>query len=95
MATPEGKLKTKITTYLKQSGIYHFRKNQVAGDKKGIPDIIAIDSKGTFIGIEVKAGDNTQSEAQKAQQRGIEKTNGVYLLAYSLQDVKNYFERGD
>ena len=95
MATPEGKLKTKITAYLKQSGIYYFRKNQVAGDKKGIPDIIAIDSKGIFVGIEVKVGSNIQSEAQKAQQRGIEKTKGIYLLAYSLQDVKDYFEGSD
>ena len=63
--------------------------------KKGIPDIIAIDSKGIFVGIEAKADNNTQSEAQKAQQRGIEKTKGIYLLAYSLQDVKDYFEGSD
>lgn len=93
--TPEGKVKAAIVKYLKNKGIYWFRKNQVAGDMKGIPDIIAIDNNGIFVGIEVKSVQGKQSLAQIKQQGLIENTNGVYILAYFVEDVKNYFEGGE
>lgn len=54
--------------------------------KKGCPDIIAC-LKGRWIGIECKVGKNKLSPFQKQAQEDIEKAGGIYLIAYSLDEV--------
>lgn len=91
METPESKLKKKICNYLNDKNIYFFRKNQEAGDQVGIPDLIAIGNNGQFVGIEIKVKPYKQSDAQKVQQKIIEKNKGIYILAYSVDDVSEIF----
>ena len=93
MATPEAKLKNLITHYLMTKGIYFFNKVQKAGDAVGIPDIIACDKNGRFVGIETKVKPYKQSDPQKKHEELITDNNGIYILAFSLDDVKKHFEK--
>lgn len=55
--------------------------------KAGIPDIIAC-LEGRFIGIECKVGTNKASDLQKAHGKMIENAGGIFMIAYSLEEVK-------
>lgn len=52
----------------------------------GIADIIGI-YKGRFLAIEAKVGKNDQSPAQREFERSVKAAGGIYILAYSLDDV--------
>lgn len=57
----------------------------------GIPgqaDISGIRSDGVRIEIEVKTARGRQSQAQRRWQAMIEKHNGIYILARSVDDVR-------
>lgn len=62
-----------------------------SGSTVGVSDLIAV-VKGRILAIEVKAGADTQSEAQKAVQAKIEAAGGVYLIARDLDSFKADFE---
>lgn len=58
----------------------------------GIPDILCC-WKGLFFGIEVKDPKGKPSAIQLAQGARIIKAGGHFLIAKSLDDVKNYIEQ--
>lgn len=84
----EKAIETAIKTYLFKIGAYYIKIHGSNFQEPGIPDIIAC-YKGYFLGIEVKAPGklSNQSEQQKIHQRNIEKSEGIYLLTDSLDDV--------
>lgn len=84
----ETKLQKSVQNYLKSIGAYEFKVHGSIYMRAGIPDIIAC-YKGYFIGIETKVGHNKMSEVQKIHKKEIEDANGIHILAYSLDDVKN------
>ena len=55
----------------------------------GIPDLLCCRS-GLFFGIEVKDPQGKPSAIQLAQGARIKKAGGHFIIATSLQDVKNY-----
>ncbi len=54
----------------------------------GWPDITGLLSDGRFIGIECKAPGGRQSDAQKLMEHEIRSRNGIYVLAYGVDDVQ-------
>ena len=54
----------------------------------GWPDITGLLPDGRFIGVECKAKRGRQSLAQKLMEQEIRKRNGIYVLAYSIEDVE-------
>lgn len=55
---------------------------------KGSPDIIGFTPSGRFIGVECKAGYNTQEDSQKLFQARSEEKHALYILAYSTDDLE-------
>lgn len=89
----EKSVENDIKAYLFSKGIYHFKVHGSQFMERGIPDIIAC-VNGYFVGIEVKrpGAKNEQSEYQKIHERNIKKSNGIYLLVDSLEEVIDYVE---
>lgn len=54
----------------------------------GSPDILGC-LKGRFVGIECKVGKDRQSTVQKNFEAAISRNGGVYILARSIDDVRN------
>jgi Holliday junction resolvase len=77
--TPEAKVKAKIKKLLDDNEVYHFSPFQAGMGRAGIPDIIAC-FKGTFIGIEAKAGDNKPTMLQERELDKIRKSGGHALV---------------
>jgi len=90
-----------ILDYLEIKKIFHYRNNSGAmitnnNGRRGFlrfgavgsPDIICV-INGIYVGIEVKGDKGKQSENQKTFQENLEKAGGVYILAFSLEDVIN------
>ena len=50
---------------------------------------------GTTIAVECKVGKNTRTEAQIRFANWVLANNAIYILAYSLDDVINYFDKRD
>lgn len=71
-----------------------FRSNQNPFRLKGVADIIGITGTADWIqcriplAVEVKVGKNKQSDDQKEFEKRWVAAGGVYVLAYSLLDVK-------
>lgn len=87
----ETKLQKSIQKYLKDIGAYEFKVHGSAYMRAGIPDIICC-YKGRFIGIECKIGNNKMSSIQEQHKKEILNAQGIHILAYSLNDVKNVIE---
>ena len=88
----ETKLQRAIQIYLYQQKAYCFKVHGSSYMRAGIPDIICC-YKGKFIGIECKVGRNKMSEVQKVHQKEIENADGIFILAYSVSDVKKIIEQ--
>lgn len=58
----------------------------------GWPDITGLLPDGRFIGVEVKAPSGRQSPVQKAMEQEIGRRNGIYVLAFSVEDVQREIE---
>lgn len=58
----------------------------------GWPDITGLLPDGRFIGVEVKAPGGRQSPVQKHIEQEIRKRSGIYVLAYSIDDVQREIE---
>jgi VRR-NUC domain len=56
---------------------------------KGSSDIIGVGLGGKFIAIEVKTGKARQSEQQKNFQNMVNSMGGIYIVARSIQDVRD------
>jgi hypothetical protein len=92
----ESHVQRQILDYLALKRIFHYRNNSGGFKDKaghfyrfgalGSPDIICV-IDGQFVGIEVKAPKGRQSDHQKEFQHNLEAAAGVYVLAYSLDDV--------
>ena len=90
----EHEIQKQIIEYLQAVGIFHWRnntgrRNHIQFGYPGSPDIIGILPDGRFLGIEVKTRTGKQSPAQVIFQQNVEKSNGLYILARSIDDVKN------
>ena len=90
--TPEGKVKKKITDWLKTLGCYFFTPIGSMYGRSGVPDIIVC-MEGRFIGIEVKAPGRkgTQTPLQKVAEEKIVRAGGQYFLVDSLEELKERF----
>lgn len=90
--TPESVLKRDIKDYLKSIGAYW---SMVAGGafaKTGDPDMIAC-WQGRYYAIEAKTPTGRQSQWQKIRQKQIEEAGGAYILARSVDDVREVIEQ--
>ena len=55
---------------------------------KGSPDIIGLTPSGRFIGVECKFGKGKLTELQEAFGERIEDSNGIFIVAYSVDDLE-------
>lgn len=78
------------------AGIYDKSKNVFRASKttlRGVSDIVGLKWDGTFIGIEIKTGNDRQSEFQKHFQKEIEKRNGIYIISKDFDDFLKQYEK--
>ena len=85
----EKNVENKIKRWLTSKNIYYFKVHGSSFMQPGIPDIIAC-VNGRFVGIEVKNVGKlkNQSEQQKIHERLIKDSGGIFILADSLDVVK-------
>lgn len=57
------------------------------GIPSGWPDLTCCLPNGRFMGVECKAPNGRQSEAQKQTQQAVEDRGAIYILAASLDDL--------
>ena len=74
--TPEAKVKAKVYKILKEKKIYYFTPQTGGYGRSGVPDIICC-YRGTFIGIECKAGKNKPTPLQEAEMEKIRNAGGM------------------
>lgn len=67
-----------------------YRAGAFFGDSipSGWPDITGLLPDGRFIGVECKAPGGRQSPVQKSIEQEIARRNGIYILAYSVDDLE-------
>ena len=80
MGTPESKVKRVVVKQLKALGAYYFFPATGGYGRSGGPDIVGC-WKGTFFGIECKAGKNTPTPLQEKNLRDIALASGFTLVA--------------
>ena len=88
----EKSVENEIKTYIKEHGGLCYKIH--GGDlyqETGIPDLLCC-WNGLFFGIEVKDPQGKPSAMQLAQGARIKKAKGHFIIATSLQDVKDYIE---
>lgn len=78
-ATPESKVKKKVTDLLKQRGAYYFYAFTGGYGKSGVPDIIGC-YRGYFFAVECKAGKNKPTLLQEKNLREIREAGGVAFV---------------
>jgi len=54
---------------------------------RGSSDIIGLTPKGRFVAIECKGTGGVLSKEQKIFQEQVERNNGIYVLAYDVDDI--------
>lgn len=94
----ENDVKKKIREYLNEFGseLTHLPYSSFGG-KAGVSDRLVC-YKGHFIGIEAKRPSRKshknggQSDAQRQFEKDVRSAGGHYILAYNVEDVKNYFK---
>lgn len=72
--------------YDEKLGMYRY-----SGSSKGIPDLVGL-MKGRFFSVEIKAGKDVQSCVQKKRQTEIEACGGIYFIAKSFDQFKDFFD---
>ena len=70
------------------TGAAHDGRRLVRYGVPGQGDILCC-MRGRFIEVEVKTKTGRQSDAQKLRERNITKAGGIYILARSVDDVKD------
>lgn len=78
-ATPESKVKKKVTEQLKKMGAYYFYAFTGGYGRSGVPDIIGC-YRGYFFGIECKAGSNKPTPLQEKNIQEIRDAGGVAFV---------------
>lgn len=100
--TPTNSLTAQIVNYVEMRGGFAMRINVSgfyredvgyirSGSTVGVPDVIAVVS-GRFVGVEIKTGNDRQSDEQKAVQARIEAVGGVYIVARDFGQFQADFE---
>ena len=86
----ETAIKNSIQNYLKTLDNCVFERRDAIGFgyKQGMPDLWCL-YEGMHYEIEVKDPSGETSNAQDVQRRRIEKAGGIYILAMSVDDVKD------
>lgn len=92
MIRMESHTKKQIKEYLRSIGAYYTSPPGGAYGTNGTPDIIAC-VNGRFVGIEGKYAYGEQSGWQEGRQNKIEKAGGIYIVAYSVEHVRDVIER--
>jgi Holliday junction resolvase len=77
--TPEVKVKRKVTTILKDAGVYYFYPVMGGYGSAGVPDIVGCHD-GKFFAIECKAGSNKPTALQEQHMRKIRESGGVAIV---------------
>ena len=85
--TPETSIKKAIRDYLRLTGWFVFHNLAGLGVYPGISDLTAI-KDGRVVFIEVKTNRGQQSEKQLLFEDGIRTHGGEYIVARSVDDVK-------
>lgn len=67
-------------------------KRYISFGHPGSADILGLTSDGRFIGIEVKVGEDRQSQKQKDFEEYVNKFRGRYLLTSSTKEVQSYLD---
>lgn len=80
---PEAKLRQKVYRRLKKLDIFYMPIVGHPTQTRGMPDLILI-IDGLFVGIELKAGKNKQSESQVEMEKKITKAGGKYYVVRSV-----------
>lgn len=78
-ATPEKKIKQRVTKLLDQLGAYYFFPTTGGYGRSGVPDIIAC-WRGRFIAIECKANGGTVTALQARELNRIDACEGVAVV---------------
>lgn len=63
-------------------------KRMVGFSMRGVADILGLMPDGRFLAIEVKTAKGKQSIYQKHFEDCVKKSNGIYILARSIDDVR-------
>lgn len=79
-ATPEAKVKARVTARLKEMGAYYFYPVTGGYGRSGVPDIVGC-YRGLFFGIECKAGKNKPTALQQKNLTDIGTAGGIALVA--------------
>lgn len=97
-ATPEAKVTAAVDKYLKLIGVLSIRTNAgswrddsgniIMGAKGGTSDKTLLLPGGRFAALELKAGTNTLSDAQKAYRQRVLGLGGLFIEARSADDVR-------
>lgn len=77
--TPEGKVKKRCVSVLKEYGAYQFFPVASGYGRVGIPDIIAC-MRGKFLAIECKAGKNVPTLLQEREIEAIKQAGGEAMV---------------
>ena len=75
-ATPEKKVKDKVTAVLRKHGAYYFFPATYGMGRAGVPDIIVC-FNGLFIAIECKAGKGKTTALQDRELAAIKQAGGI------------------
>jgi hypothetical protein len=75
-ATPEKKVKEKVTAILRKHGAYYFFPATYGMGRAGVPDIIVC-FNGLFIAIECKAGKGKTTALQDRELAAIKEAGGI------------------
>lgn len=92
--TPEGLLKKRLKDLMNERGAYSTPIPGGAYGSPGAPDLVAC-YKGQFIAIEAKVGYNKLSHWQTIHKKRIEESGGIYIIAYSVDDVASVLDALD
>jgi Holliday junction resolvase len=89
-STPEKKVKDKVVKQLKELGAYYFYPVASGYTSSGVPDIVGC-YRGTFFGIECKAGKNKPTALQEKNLDDIRKAGGIAMVVNedNIADVAN------
>lgn len=88
----ESVIQKEILDYLHKKRIVVWRISETV-NIIGFPDLLAIDpTNGKFVGIEVKTATGRVSSVQNAVHSIIRRSQGVVIVARSVEDVKRYFD---
>ena len=91
--TPEAKVKKKVVAQLKEMGAYYFYPVTGGYGQSGVPDVVGC-YKGTFFGIECKAGSNKPTPFQDKNLTDIRKQKGIAVVINekNVDNIRGIFD---